>query len=95
MANVVAGNITWYAVGDADELQPGQSQGWFWNLGNLAEAISFSVVARAAGFGTASVIVENVIVTNGPEGHKALFSVRNVGPRPIDQYIVAGSFISP
>jgi hypothetical protein len=95
MANVVAGNVNWYAVGDAYFLQPGQSQGWFWNLGNLAEAISISVVARAAGFGTASVIVENLIVTNGPQGHQALFSVRNVGLRPIDEYIVAGSFISP
>jgi hypothetical protein len=95
MANVVAGNVNWFSVGNATELQPGQSHEWWWNLGNLGEAISISVFPRAAGFGTARVIVENLIVTAGPQGHQALFSVRNLGPRPIDQYIVTGSFISP
>ena len=95
MANVVAGHLRWVAVGDATWLQPGQSHEWFWNLGNLGEAISISARPLAAIFGTASVIVENVIVTDGPQGHRALFRVRNVGPRPISEYAVTGSFISP
>jgi hypothetical protein len=95
MANVVAQNSYWFASGDATFLQPGQSHEWWWNLGNLGEAISFSVRPFSAGFGTARVIVENVIVSDGPGVHQALFTVRNVGPRPISQYTVTGSFISP
>ena len=95
MANVVAGNVYWFASGDATWLQPGQSHEWWWNLGNLGEAISISVRPFAAIFGTARVIVENLIVSDGPGVHQALFRVRNVGPRPIDRYTVTGSFISP
>jgi hypothetical protein len=96
MANVVAGNLYWFAGGDATWLQPGQSHEWYWNLGNLGEAISISVRPFAAIFGNARVIVENVIVSDGPAGlHQALFRVRNVGPRPIGQYTVTGAFISP
>ena len=51
MANVVAGNLNWFASGDATWLQPGQSHEWFWNLGNLGEAISISVRPFAAIFG--------------------------------------------
>jgi hypothetical protein len=94
MANVVAGNSYWFASGDAAWLQPGQSHEWYWNLGNLGEAISISVRPVAAIFGTARVIVENVIVSDNGV-HQALFRVRNVGPRPISQYTVTGSFISP
>ena len=95
MANVVAGNVHWFAAGNATWLHPGQSHGWWWNLGNLGEAISISVRPFAAQFGTALVIVENLTVSDGPGVHQALFGVRNVGSRPISQYTVTGSFISP
>jgi hypothetical protein len=93
MANIVVAATNWVSVGNATDLQPGASQGWMWGLGNKNEAITITAHALAA-FNTASIIVENLQISEGSRGHIAFFNVRNVGSSPIQQYNLTGSFIS-
>jgi hypothetical protein len=93
MANIAVGRGFWFALGDATFLQPEQIHNWFWPLGNLNEAITITAFPLAA-FNTGVIIVEGLKISEGFQGRLALFTVRNVGGTPIQEYGLTGSFIS-
>jgi hypothetical protein len=81
-------------MGSPDFLQPGTAHSWTWGLGNLNEAITITAHPLAA-FNTGIVIIENLRISQGFQGHLALFNVRNVGSTPISEYNLTASFLHP
>jgi hypothetical protein len=74
-------------------MQPGEIHDWVWGLGTFNEAITITAYPLAA-FNPGVIIVEGLKISEGFQGRLALFTVRNVGGTPIQQYGLTGSFIS-
>jgi hypothetical protein len=93
MANILVEIAYFISVGNATDMQPGESHPWTWGLGNINEAITFTAHPRAS-FNTGSIVVEDVRISEGFQGHLAELTVRNAGSTPINWYALTASFIS-